>query len=126
LRFLVRDTLSGGRSDGSALPARVCAAPSERRGGVSIAFSFQDRTGAIGRTFAPDAGSIAGLACRSETGWRVELLAPRPGTAGSDGYAQAASSLPASVLSAVDARITGDAFDVDAERRAREARSRRR
>ena len=72
--------------------------------------------------------TLAGLACRDHSDWRVQVLAQTPqsesnSTNGSGGtYRQAGSEMPRSVLQAVTDNIAGDPLDAHAEALAREMR----
>jgi hypothetical protein len=90
---------------------------------VAVQLSFVDKGGSYCRTFSTRA--VAGLACRQpgQAGqaaqWAVQALAAVEAVP--DGsLRQAASSLPAAVLEAVDQRIAGDALDPRREREARD------
>lgn len=84
---------------------------------VQVAWTFRDREGRYCRTFVLAANAAAGLACRDDTAWRVQVIARADETpSGASGaYRQAASPLPNAVLQAVDARIQGRALDATAE-----------
>jgi anti-sigma factor RsiW len=97
-----------------ALSQQVASAAAPA-GAAQIGVSFVDKGGAYCRSFT--VGSNAGLACRAGNEWQIALLTDRAG-AGSGDYRQAASSTPAAVLDAIDARIAGPALDADAERAA--------
>lgn len=87
---------------------------------VSIGLTFRDDAGAICRSFSLHDGSgLAGLACRSGDGWRVDVLARGETDAGE--VRQAAADVPAAVQAGIDARLRGGAFDAAAERAARDA-----
>lgn len=89
---------------------------------VAVQMSFVDKDGSYCRIFSTR--SVAGLACRQagQAGpWNVQLLAAvdaEPQAQG--GMQQAAPSLPAAVLEAVDQRMTGNALDPAREREARD------
>jgi len=85
---------------------------------VRVLLSFKDRTGQYCRTFSAPAG--AGLACRDAGRWQVAVLAARPPTE-ERGLRLAGGDLPATVLDAVERRISGLALDADQERAARDA-----
>jgi hypothetical protein len=89
---------------------------------VAVQLSFVDRAGAYCRTFSTAA--VAGLACRRDGHWAVQLLAAAEGAADT-AMRQASTSLPHAVLDAVGQRIAGDALDADHERRARDGGWRR-
>jgi hypothetical protein len=92
-------------------------------GAVQIGVSFRSRRGDYCRTFHLG-GSLAtaGLACHDNDAWKVQVLAhdeiPQVTTGQ---YRQAASSLPPTVLRAVDEMIAGDPLDAAAEAQARAA-----
>ncbi|UDF05015.1 anti-sigma factor [Asticcacaulis sp. AND118] len=82
-------------------------------GKTTIGLTFADQSGAICRTFTT--GGNEGLACRQNGNWRIEALTGK----GAQGeFRQAGSSL---ILQAVDARLSGDVFDAEAERKARDS-----
>jgi hypothetical protein len=87
-------------------------------GDVAVQLSFKSKDGRWCRTFSTYAS--AGLACRQPGGaWALQHLAALP--ASGSGMRQAASSLPPSVLAAVDATIAGEALSADQEKTARDA-----
>lgn len=87
---------------------------------VQIGVSFRSRSGEYCRTFTTHTPSLAGLACHTADGWRLQVLSgteEQPLAAG--GYRQAASSMPAALVGAVSARISGEPLDARAEAAAR-------
>jgi anti-sigma-K factor RskA len=88
--------------------------------GVRLGVSFAAKGGGYCRSFALAAKEqLAGLACRVDAGWQIDLLTTA--TAGGSGaYRQASSETPPAVLRAIDERIAGSALDAQAERAARE------
>lgn len=117
------DALDGGRlvatgSVARALDHQLASAP-EAGAAVAVQLSFKARDGRWCRSFTTAAS--AGLACREADGsWalqQVAAVAPAAGT----GMRQAASSLPPSVLSAVDGLMAGEALGPEQERTARDA-----
>jgi hypothetical protein len=87
---------------------------------VQIGLSFRAKSGDYCRTFSlNEGGSLAGLACRDDDGWRVRVLAQRAPENNTDRYRQAASSMPHSVLQAVDEEMAGEPLDAQAEAAAR-------
>ena len=89
---------------------------------VAIGLSFRSSDGRICRTFVlhtPPAR--AGLACHSDTGWVLPVLAAATPPEGGGELRQAASALPPAVQAAVDARLRGNVFDAQQERAARDA-----
>lgn len=98
-----------------ALDTQLASAPA---GAVAVQISFKARDGRWCRSFSTAAS--AGLACREADGaWALQQLAAI--TASGPGMRQAASSLPPSVLAAVDAAMAGEALNADQERAARDA-----
>ncbi|HEU0225634.1 MAG TPA: hypothetical protein VFR29_09375 [Steroidobacteraceae bacterium] len=88
-------------------------------GGPQVGISFRDRAGAYCRTFQlRQEAPLAGLACRADGEWRVQLLAA---AAAPDGELQPAAAMPMAVLQAVDAAIDGEPLDADAEAAARDS-----
>ncbi|MDE2249611.1 MAG: hypothetical protein KGJ96_13690, partial [Xanthomonadaceae bacterium] len=88
---------------------------------IAIGLSFRSKDGSICRTFTERTRpAMAGLACHAPAGWSLAALEPAEKPAGGP-WRQAASSLPAAVQAAVDARIKGEAFDARQERAARDA-----
>jgi Anti-sigma factor NepR len=84
---------------------------------VNVQLSFKAKDGRYCRTFSTD--SSAGLACRQPDGaWVLKHLAALPAS-GSE-MRQASSSLPLSVLAAVDETIAGEALNAEQERAARD------
>ena len=81
-------------------------------GATRIGLTFRDKAGAVCRTFSTKASD--GLACKASDGWRIDALARSEGTTE---FRQAASPL---IMSAAQDRMTGDAFDADAEKAARD------
>ena len=80
--------------------------------GTGIQLTFRDRDGRFCRNFVQ--GETAGLACRTEGQWIVEMTAPvRGGPAPI--VRTASSSMPVAILDAVDARIEGEAFAPERE-----------
>jgi hypothetical protein len=100
-----------------ALDSRLASAPGDS--GVRIGISFKDRDGDYCRTFhLQHEMSAAGLACRSDGSWRLQVLAAAPALAGEF---QPAAAMPVPVLHAVDAAIVGEPLDPAAEAAARDA-----
>ncbi len=98
-----------------ALDTQLASAPA---GAVAVQVSFKARDGRWCRSFSTAAS--AGLACREADGaWALQQLAAV--TASGPGMRQAASSLPPSVLAAVDAAMAGEALNADQEKAARDA-----
>lgn len=98
-----------------ALDTQLASAPA---GAVAVQISFKARDGRWCRSFSTTAS--AGLACREADGaWALQQLAAV--TASGPGMRQAATSLPPSVLAAVDAAMAGEALNADQEKAARDA-----
>lgn len=100
---------------------QVLASEPDAHAPVAIGLSFRTAEGNICRTFSihtPPAR--AGLACHTEAGWELPVLAPSAPAEGGE-LRQAASSLPPAVQAAVDARLRGNVFDAQQERAARAA-----
>lgn len=94
---------------------------SDGPGAVAVQLSFKDRHGRYCRSFTT--ASAAGLACRAaQGGWALQQVAVLAGPAVVDGrLRQAASTLPPSLLAAVDAKAAGDPLNATQEREARDA-----
>jgi hypothetical protein len=88
---------------------------------VQIGVSFRSKSGQYCRTFQlHDANVLAGLACRADEKWQLELVVPGvPSSQGPSGYRQAASALPPAVIQAVNDSISGEPLDAQAETAAR-------
>lgn len=87
--------------------------------GRAVGLTFRDAEGRWCRTFAAAEARVAGLACRRDAGWRMQVLAPFE-TSGAE-VRTAGSDIPDAVLAAVDAAIAGETLDAAAEARARDA-----
>lgn len=89
---------------------------------VRIGSSFKSKSGDYCRTFTlRDSATLAGLACRQQDHWQVQVLAQAVATS-ADGnqYRQAGSQVPPSVTRAADDIIAGEPLDASAENAARE------
>jgi hypothetical protein len=89
---------------------------------IRLGVSFLARSGEYCRTFTSqrDDAALAGLACRQGDAWRIEALQAVTVAAGdSEGYRQAATSLPPLILKAAEASMAGDPLDAAGESRAR-------
>ena len=85
---------------------------------VHIGLTYRDDSGAFCRTFALTRdGTDAGIACRSGDAWRVETLTHAEPTDAAT-YRAAASELPDTIRRAVEANISGEPLDAEAERAA--------
>jgi hypothetical protein len=99
-----------------ALDRQLASAPA---GAVAVQISFKAKDGRFCRSFSTS--SSAGLACREADGaWALQQVAAVAPSAGT-GMRQAASSLPPSVLAAVDASMAGEALNTEQEKAARDA-----
>jgi hypothetical protein len=90
---------------------------------IRLGVSFLAKSNEYCRTFTSQRGDVAlaGLACRQDDAWRIDVLQSVnvvPG--GSDGYRQAATSLPPLVLQAAEAAMTGEPLDAPRENEARD------
>jgi hypothetical protein len=79
---------------------------------VHIGITFRTQEGGYCRSFTLRAARTAGLACRTQDEWRVEVTATADDAAG--GMRQAASP-PAAVLQVIEARIAGEPLDAVGE-----------
>ena len=87
---------------------------------VQIGVSFRSKAGSYCRTFQLRDDNLAGLACREQGNWKLEMLALTGSSpAGQPEFRQAGSSLPPAIAQAVDQAIEGDPLDAEAEARAR-------
>lgn len=87
--------------------------------GRSVGLTFQDDEDRWCRTFRADDARLAGLVCRRQDGWMMQVLAPTEGAPGE--VRTAGADTPDAVLTAVDAVISGETLDAAAETRARDA-----
>jgi hypothetical protein len=78
---------------------------------VLIGLTFRAADGHYCRSFTLRAAGTAGLACRVDGHWRIPVTAA---ASGGEGMRQA-TSMPPEVLSAIGARLSGDALDAAAE-----------
>jgi hypothetical protein len=83
---------------------------------VRIGLTFRSQDGSYCRSFTLTQAATAGLACRVSGEWRIPVTAAVPS---SETGVRQASSLPPAVLSAIEARIDGDALDAAGEESAR-------
>jgi len=88
---------------------------------VQIGVSFRAHNGDFCRSFVlHQPGALAGVACRGERSWRLEVLAPSPAGPGAlSGYQPAASELPASVVRTLEELRAGEPLDAPSEAAAR-------
>jgi hypothetical protein len=90
---------------------------------IRLGVSFLAKSGEYCRTFISRRGdgALAGMACRQGAEWRIDALqsvAIVPGD--SNGYRQAATSLPSMILQAAEVAMTGDPLDAHGEKEARD------
>ena len=115
-QLLARGTLAAALSTQSGGDA-VAGGP------VKIGLSYAAKSGAYCRAFMLKEGPSAGIACRDNGDWRIQLLTreqagnPAGSQVGAT-YRMAGSAMPDSVLRLVDAEITGEALDAAGERAA--------
>jgi hypothetical protein len=69
-----------------------------------------------------DKAALAGLACRDQGAWRVQMLAAAAAAApaGTGAYRSATSALPPQLAHAIDELIAGEPLDAQTEAAARE------
>ena len=86
---------------------------------VRVGISFRNRQGGYCRAFhLQREAPLAGLACREDGDWRLQVLTA---AAKQEGELRPAAAMPMAVLQAVDAAIDGEPLDAAAEAAAREA-----
>jgi anti-sigma-K factor RskA len=96
------------------------ASTQPRNAATQVGVSFRSKAGPYCRSFKMREGdAVTGLACRAGDAWRIDVLARSDSAAGD--YSQAASALPAAVLSAVEQQIDGEPLDAASEARAKES-----
>lgn len=93
---------------------------SDGGGAVRIGLTYRNRDGAVCRTFATNSAHIQGLACRLGSQWRLEMVTRDPGAQSGD-MRTAGTEIDPAILEAAQASMSGDAFDANAERQARDA-----
>jgi hypothetical protein len=86
----------------------------------AIGVTFKAGDGNYCRSFVMRATSTAGLACRDGDQWRIPVTTSVELPGGD--IRQATASMPPAILSAIEARMTGDALDAAGELQARDAR----
>lgn len=86
---------------------------------VTMGISFKAYSGTLCRTFTIRANQLAGIACRDNATWRVQMLTDNAASGAAGDYRQAASAMPAPILTQVEQRMVGEPFDADAEINAR-------
>jgi hypothetical protein len=109
------DRLVASGAIAKALDQQLASAPT---GAVAVQLSFKAKDGRYCRSFSTT--TTAGLACREADGaWALQQVAAVNALNGD--MRQASSSLPPSVLAAVDATMAGDALNAEQEKAARDA-----
>ena len=96
---------------------RQLASDQRREEPVQIGVTFRSHDGNYCRSFTLSATRTAGLACRAGGDWQVAATAVAELPAGQ--VQQAAGTMPAAVLAAIEARIAGEALDAAGEQDAR-------
>jgi hypothetical protein len=88
---------------------------------VQIGVSFRSKGGNYCRTFqVREHTNLAGLACREQDKWKLEVLARGDASRESHSdFRPAGSALPPSIVQAVDQAIDGEPLDAEAEARAK-------
>lgn len=113
--------LEGNRLVASAVIANALdtqlASAGAGQGAVQVHLTFRDAGGNICRSF--DAPSVSGVACRENEAWAVRALFAHEAQA--DGAYRMAGSANAANMAYVDAIMVGEAFDAEAESRARQS-----
>ncbi|MBA4759038.1 anti-sigma factor [Sphingosinicella sp.] len=99
----------------NALDTQLASAGSQAP--VQVHLTFRDASGNICRSF--DAPSVSGVACREREVWAVRALFAHEAQA--DGAYRMAGSANAANMAYVDAIMVGEAFDAEAESRARQS-----
>lgn len=87
--------------------------------GRAVVLSYRDVDGNWCRTFRAGDAGVAGLACRDEGQWAIRAVAPLGEASGE--VRTAGTDMPSTILSAVDASLSGETLDAAAEARARDA-----
>ena len=112
------DRLVASGAIAKALEQQLASAPGAGSGAVAVQVSFKANDGRYCRSFSTP--TTAGLACRDADGaWALQQVAAVNALNGD--MRQASSSLPPSVLAAMDATMAGDALNAEQEKAARDA-----
>lgn len=109
-------TVEDGRMTASVRLAGALDRPGPGQGDIAVQVSFRRSDGGYCRTFT--ASGTAGIACRENDAWQLEMLAPA--TAQDTQIRTAGSALPPAVLERLDTLIEGDALSADEEAEAAE------
>ena len=112
--------LAAGALD-SALSSQL-AGDQSTSAAVQIGVSFRSKSGLYCRTFQlRERANLAGLACRQQSQWQLEVLGNgSTAHAGQPEYQPAASALPPEVVQAVDRVIDGEPLDAEGEAHAKQ------
>lgn len=86
---------------------------------IKMGISFKARSGALCRTFAIRSDQLAGIACRDNTTWRLQMLTDSAMDGSPADYRQATSAIPAAILTRVEQQIAGEPLNADAEAQAK-------
>ncbi len=87
---------------------------------VHIGLTYRNRDGAVCRTFVMNRTHMQGLACRAASQWRLEIVTRDTSTQSGE-MRTAGTEIDPAILQVAQANMSGDAFDVTAERQARDA-----
>jgi hypothetical protein len=101
------------------LNTRLASADENQTDATRIGLTFQTADGDVCRTFShtEDTHMTSGLACRDNDRWAIQVAINEIAEQGE--FRQAGADAPA-VLEAVDAMISGESFDAERERAARD------
>jgi hypothetical protein len=119
-----RSDLFATTADGVVARGELSAALTDQVGGaahdakVRIGLTFRATSGDYCRTFIT--ASAAGFACREAKEWKVRALNEGGTEARGGDYRMAGTELPASILTAVEQSMAGEALDHEQEQAARE------
>jgi putative zinc finger protein len=116
----VRIASDGGLVAGGDLAQALESRPASATGGrIALGLTLLATDGRYCRTFSIDREDRrAGLACRDDSGWRIDTLERRPRAGGDTGYQTAGSGMSDVLRDAVSARIVGEALDAAQETQA--------
>lgn len=117
--LLTNDGHYAGAELSRVLDTRLASAADNQTDATRIGLTFQTAQGDVCRTFShsENARLTSGLACRANDRWAIQVAVNEAGEQGE--FRQAGADAPA-VLEAVDAMISGDPFDAERERSARD------
>lgn len=88
---------------------------------VHIGMSFQDKAGGFCRSFAlSGAAAPVGVACHHGTEWQIESLMRGQASADGGQYRTAGTPMPPLLLKSIEAEISGEPLDQEAEAAARQ------